>query len=125
MGNAIVPDPYRSPDLEEEGTQNLTSLKTKADVSRYLAQTSDLVALMTFEHQLRMSNLLVRITRQARQVEQSANAELTDGLRACKRPNLICRATGKRLARSNTHCFQVPSRSCAAMPGSDVGSRHT
>ena len=82
MGNAIVPDPYRSPDLEEEGTQNLTSLKTKADLSRYLAQTSDLVALMTFEHQLRMSNLLARITRQARQVEQSANVELTDGLKA-------------------------------------------
>jgi hypothetical protein len=75
MGNAVVPDPYSSSDLEQEGTQNLTSLKTKADLSQYLAQTSDLIALMTFEHQLRMCNLMARISRQAREVERSANAD--------------------------------------------------
>jgi hypothetical protein len=55
MGNAVVPNPYRSPDLEQDGTQNLTSLIQKVDLHPYLAQTSDLVALMTFEHQVRMS----------------------------------------------------------------------
>jgi hypothetical protein len=75
MGNAVVPDPYSSSDLQQEGTQNLTSLKTKVDLSRYMAQTSDLIALMTFEHQLRMVNLIARVSRQAREVEKSGNAE--------------------------------------------------
>ena len=75
MGNAVVPDPYASSDLEQEGTQNLTSLRAKVDLRPYLAQTSDLVALMTFEHQLRMSNLIARISRQAREVEQSTTVE--------------------------------------------------
>jgi hypothetical protein len=84
MGNAVVPDPYSSSDLQQEGTQNLTSLKTKVDLSRYMAQTSDLIALMTFEHQLRMVNLIARISRQAREVEKSGNADgaATDGLKA-------------------------------------------
>jgi hypothetical protein len=83
MGNAVVPDPYSSSDLEQEGTQNLTSLKTKVNLSPYMAQTSDLVALMTFEHQLRMSNLIARISRQAREVEQSTNVDgaATEGLK--------------------------------------------
>jgi hypothetical protein len=84
MGNAVVPDPYSSSDLQQEGTQNLTSLRTKVDLSRYMAQTSDLIALMTFEHQLRMVNLIARISRQAREVEKSGNAEgaATEGLKA-------------------------------------------
>ena len=77
MGNAVVPDPYSSSDLEQEGTQNLTSLKTKVDLSRYLAPTSDLVALMTFEHQVRMINLIARISRQARDLEKSGSADGT------------------------------------------------
>jgi hypothetical protein len=83
MGNAVVPDPYTSSDLEQEGTQNLTSLRAKVDLSAYLAPTSDLVALMTFEHQLRMSNLIARISRQAREGEQSTNVEgaATEGLK--------------------------------------------
>jgi hypothetical protein len=84
MGNAVVPDPYSSSDLQQEGTQNLTTLKTKVDLSRYMAQTSDLIALMTFEHQLRMVNLIARISRQAREVEKTGNADgaATDGLKA-------------------------------------------
>ena len=77
MGNAVVPDPYSSSDLQQEGTQNLTTLKTKVDLSRYMAQTSDLIALMTFEHQVRMVNLIARISRQAREVEKSGNADGT------------------------------------------------
>jgi hypothetical protein len=47
--------------LETQGTQNLTSLAKKFDTSRYLAPTSDIVALMTLEHQTRMTNLMTRI----------------------------------------------------------------
>ena len=75
MGNAVVPDPYSSQELQQDGTQNLISLKAKVDLRPYLAQTSDLVALMTFEHQIRMSNLIARISGQAREAEQSTRAD--------------------------------------------------
>jgi hypothetical protein len=78
MGNAVVPNPYSSPDLEQEGTQNLTSLSRKVDLRPYLAQTSDLVALMTFEHQVRMFNLIAQVSRRARAVEQSTNLDAAD-----------------------------------------------
>jgi hypothetical protein len=42
-------------------TQNLTSLSGLFDTSRYPAPTSDIVALLTLEHQTHMANLLVRI----------------------------------------------------------------
>ncbi len=61
MGNAVAHDPSQPQLLETQGTQNLTSLDRKFDTSRYLAPTSDVVALMTLEHQTRMTNLMTRI----------------------------------------------------------------
>jgi hypothetical protein len=59
-GNAIAPDPAEPETLETEGTQNLTSLARKFDTTGYLVPTSDLVALMTFEHQTMATNLITR-----------------------------------------------------------------
>ena len=60
MGNAVARDP-RAPDvLDRRGSQNLTSLAGKFDFSGYMAQSSDIVALMTLEHQTRMVNLMIR-----------------------------------------------------------------
>jgi hypothetical protein len=60
LGNAVARDP-RAPDvLDTRGSQNLTSLKGKFDFTGYVAQTSDLVALLTLEHETRMVNLLIR-----------------------------------------------------------------
>lgn len=60
LGNAVARDP-RAPDvLDMKGSQNLTSLKGRFDFNGYAAQTSDLVALMTLEHETRMVNLLIR-----------------------------------------------------------------
>lgn len=60
LGNAVARDP-RAPDvLDMHNSQNLTSLKGRFDFNGYAAQTSDLVALMTLEHETRMVNLLVR-----------------------------------------------------------------
>ena len=42
-----------------EATQNVTSLAQMFDTSKYLAPTSDIVALMTLEHQTRMTNLII------------------------------------------------------------------
>jgi hypothetical protein len=61
MGNAVAHQASQPQLLETQGTQNLTSLEKKFDVSRYLAPTSDIVALMTLEHQTRMTNLMTRI----------------------------------------------------------------
>ncbi len=61
MGNAVGHDPARPQLLDTQGTQNLTSLDKKIDTSKYLLPTSDIVALMTLEHQTRMTNLMTRI----------------------------------------------------------------
>jgi hypothetical protein len=61
MGNAVAHEASQPQFLETQGTQNLTSLAKKFDISRYLAPTSDIVALMTLEHQTRMTNLMTHI----------------------------------------------------------------
>lgn len=66
MGNAVAHNPAQAQLLDQQGTQNLTSLEKKFDTSRYLAATSDIVALMTLEHQTRMSNLITRLGWDAR-----------------------------------------------------------
>jgi hypothetical protein len=62
MGNAIAADPLRPLDLELSHSQNLTTLTDKIDVSKYLTGTSDIVALMTLEHQVGMANRLNALT---------------------------------------------------------------
>jgi len=59
-GNAVSLDPVNPKLLETLDTQNLTSLVKKIDTNRYLVPTSDLVALMTLEHQTQMTNLMIR-----------------------------------------------------------------
>lgn len=61
MGNAVGHDPARPQVLDTQNTQNVTSLEKRFDTSKYLAPTSDIVALMTLEHQTRMTNLMTRI----------------------------------------------------------------
>src|ERR1700733_9313131 len=64
--NPELTDPLNPGRASKEGTQNLTSLADRFNTSRYLASTSDLVALMTLEHQTRMNNLMTRIGWDAR-----------------------------------------------------------
>jgi hypothetical protein len=64
--NTNLVDPVRSGGPSAQPTQNLTSLAEILDTSRYLAPTSDIVALMTLEHQIRMTNLIIRIGWDAR-----------------------------------------------------------
>jgi hypothetical protein len=80
LGNAYAPNPDRPFDLQQEGTQNLTSLASKIDTTKYLTGTSDIVALMTLEHQARMTNLIIGVGQQFRRasnvgaVESSRNS---------------------------------------------------
>jgi hypothetical protein len=60
-GNAVARDSSHPDVLETQGTQNLTSLAKKFDATGYMSGVSDIVALMTLEHQTRMTNLITRI----------------------------------------------------------------
>jgi len=65
--NIALVDPLHPGDASpKEATQNQTSLAGFFDTSRYLAPTSDVVALLTLEHQTRMTNLLIRVGWDAR-----------------------------------------------------------
>jgi len=66
MGNAVAHDSAQPRNLDMAGTQNLTSLGRRFDATNYLAKTSDIVALMTLEHQTRMTNLMIRTAWDAR-----------------------------------------------------------
>jgi hypothetical protein len=62
LGNNVnLVDPVHPGGPMQEGTQNVVSLAGRFDTSKYLAPTSDIVALMVLEHQIRMTNLLIRI----------------------------------------------------------------
>ena len=75
MGNAVAPNPDRPTDLEVSGTQNLRSLSSKIDTSKYLTSTSDIVALMTVEHQTHMTNMITGLSRQFRQAANNGTLE--------------------------------------------------
>ena len=61
MGNATPRNPFRPLDLKQPGTFNRTSLVGKVDTSPYPLPSSDIVALMTFEHQMYVTNLIARL----------------------------------------------------------------
>ena len=64
--NAMARNPAAPASLVRESGQNLTTLFGLVDPAQYLAPTSDIVALMTFEHQTQMTNLITRVAWQAR-----------------------------------------------------------
>ncbi len=64
--NTALVDPIHPGGPAGEESQNVTSLADMFDTSKYLAPTSDIVALMTLEHQTRMTNLITRIGWDAR-----------------------------------------------------------
>jgi hypothetical protein len=66
MGNAIVEDRNQPDRLQTKDTQNITNLQFKVDTGTYLTPHSDIVALMTLEHQTQMVNLITRVGWEAR-----------------------------------------------------------
>jgi len=76
-GNAVGHDSAHPDLLEMRGTQNLTSLVKRFDQSGYLSGLSDIVALMTLEHQTRMTNLIIRVGWEAR-MGQPYDADLEE-----------------------------------------------
>jgi hypothetical protein len=82
LGNNLeLTDPLNPGRASKEGTQNVTSLDDRFNTSRYLAPTSDIVALMTLEHQTRMNNLMTRIGWDARIALREGKGKLEDAAR--------------------------------------------
>ena len=80
--NAVAMDPSDPSMLVRESQQNITSLLGRFDLRPYAAATSDIVALMTFEHQTQMWNLLTRVGWEARMAEHEHAAADSDRRRA-------------------------------------------
>jgi hypothetical protein len=66
LGNAIVSDLDKPESMVSDGTLHLESLNAKLDASLYLSPYSDIAALMVFDHQMRMMNLLTRLNWETR-----------------------------------------------------------
>ena len=75
LGNAPMAD-RNSDDLKiEDVNLNLADLRSRFDTGDYLSPHSDVVALLVFNHQLRMMNLLTRIGWQARTLAHEGRSE--------------------------------------------------
>lgn len=59
--NAVATNPADPSALVRDSRPNLPSLIGRVDTSNYPASTSDIVALMTFEHQTQAINLITRV----------------------------------------------------------------
>lgn len=67
MGNAVVQNPGEDDRLPvSEGNRNVSSLTRFLDTGAYLTPHSDIVALMTLEHETQMGNLITRVGWEAR-----------------------------------------------------------
>ena len=73
--NAVAPFSDRPSVLDDQNAQNLTTLRDRLDTGPYLNSTSDIVALMTIEHQTRMTNLLIRLGWETRIAEHDGKME--------------------------------------------------
>jgi hypothetical protein len=65
LGNAIIADPEASGRLAPSDFL-LASLKGNFETDTFISPYSDIVALMVFDHQMRMANLLTRMGWEAR-----------------------------------------------------------
>jgi hypothetical protein len=74
--NAIAPDPAEPHSLETAGRQNLKAFSHEFNPEGYLSPTSDIVALMTFEHQTQALNLIVRLGWRARLYPNDLTADI-------------------------------------------------
>lgn len=78
LGNAVATNPLKPFQLQQSGTQNLTSLETKFDVSRHILPTSDIVALMTLNHQVQATNLISSLNARTRDLSSFDNLDKED-----------------------------------------------
>jgi hypothetical protein len=83
LGNAPLANRNADDLTIDAANLNLADLRSRFDTSGYLSPHSDVVALLVFDHQLRMMNLLTRIGWQARTLAHDGHSEgaILTGLR--------------------------------------------
>ncbi len=69
LGNAVVTDPNHPKSMVTASTLNLASLKEKINTQNYLSPYSDVAALMVFDHQMHMDNLITRVGWEIREAQ--------------------------------------------------------
>ncbi len=74
MGNVLVTDRDHPEKLDTLAGANVRDLSGKFDTSAYLSPSSDIVALMVLEHQVKMHNLITLANYQAKIAVHSARA---------------------------------------------------
>jgi hypothetical protein len=79
-GNAVARDPATPAGLINPANQNLINLARLVATDRLLVPTSDLVALMTFEHQTQMINLFTRIGWEARLADDDGTLDVDEAV---------------------------------------------
>lgn len=72
MGNAFVPDTGEAGPLIDSRTLSMASLSHEFDTQGYLTPYSDIAAQLVFDHQVHMTNLLIRVGWDARSALASA-----------------------------------------------------
>jgi len=77
--NAVAASPAEPETLVRETQQNLASLAGRFNPTGYPTQTSDIVALMTFEHQTQMINLITRVGWGARLAAHAGRSDAATG----------------------------------------------
>ena len=74
--NSFAGNPAEPDVVQNAGRQNIASLARDFDVTKYLSPVSDIVALMTFEHQTQMVNLMTRVAWEERIAQPARNATI-------------------------------------------------
>jgi hypothetical protein len=92
LGNAINKGETELDGTIKDADQNLTSLDGRVDLSGYLRQTSDIVSLLVWEHQMHLANLFTRAawehrlaTPEARQMKVADTGPAADSVIAATR----------------------------------------
>jgi hypothetical protein len=75
LGNAPVGNRNADDVTVQEANLNLQSLRGRFDTGAYLSEHSDVVALLVFNHQIRMMNLLTRLGWEARTLAHDHRSE--------------------------------------------------
>ena len=82
MGNAIVSDDEHPESMISEQTLHRTSLEKYFETGAYLSPYSDVAALMVFNHQMRMINLITRLGWETRAALHDRRRDLDAQLRS-------------------------------------------
>jgi hypothetical protein len=61
LGNALLADPENPESMITDRTLHVTSLQNNFNTNAYVSAHSDIVALLTFDHQMYMTNLITRV----------------------------------------------------------------